>query len=80
MSDGTEWIDDSISTTPESAIAALEAFNDRPVVLIAGGSDRGQDYDGLGLTLASRAAATHADPAARHGSAHRRGRGVPRLR
>jgi UDP-N-acetylmuramoylalanine--D-glutamate ligase len=56
---GTEWIDDSISTTPESAIAALEAFNDRPIVLIAGGSDRGQDYDGLGLTLASRAAATH---------------------
>ncbi len=63
---GTEWIDDSISTTPESAIAALEAFADRPVVLIAGGSDREQDYDGLGLTLASRAAATHAHPAARH--------------
>jgi len=56
---GTEWIDDSISTTPESAIAALEAFNERPVVLIAGGSDRDQDYDGLGLALASRRAATH---------------------
>jgi UDP-N-acetylmuramoyl-L-alanine---L-glutamate ligase len=56
---GTEWVDDSISTTPESAIAALEVFNDRPVVLIAGGSDRDQDYDGLGLTLASRVAATH---------------------
>jgi len=28
-------------------------------VLIAGGSDRGQDYDALGLRLASRAAATH---------------------
>ena len=56
---GTEWIDDSISTTPESAIAALEAFSDLPVVLIAGGSDRGQDYDALGLRLASRAAATH---------------------
>ena len=56
---GTEWIDDSISTTPESAIAALDAFADRPVVLIAGGSDRDQDYHGLGLALASRAAATH---------------------
>ena len=56
---GTEWVDDSISTTPESAIAALEVFNDRPVVLIAGGSDRDQDYEGLGLTLASRAAATY---------------------
>ena len=55
---GSEWIDDSISTTPESTIAALEAFADRPVVLIAGGSDRGQDYDRLGLTLAARTAAT----------------------
>jgi UDP-N-acetylmuramoylalanine-D-glutamate ligase len=55
---GTEWIDDSISTTPESTIAALEAFADRAVVLIAGGSDRGQDYDRLGLTLAARTAAT----------------------
>jgi UDP-N-acetylmuramoyl-L-alanine---L-glutamate ligase len=55
---GSEWIDDSISTTPESTIAALEAFADRAVVLIAGGSDRGQDYDRLGLTLAARTAAT----------------------
>ena len=55
---GSEWIDDSISTTPESTIAALEAFADRPLVLIAGGSDRDQDYDRLGLTLAARTAAT----------------------
>jgi UDP-N-acetylmuramoyl-L-alanine---L-glutamate ligase len=55
---GTEWVDDSISTTPESAIAALEVFNDRPVVLIAGGSDRDQDYDGLGRALAGRTVAT----------------------
>jgi UDP-N-acetylmuramoylalanine-D-glutamate ligase len=55
---GTEWIDDSISTTPESTIAALEAFADRPVVLIAGGSDRDQDHDRLGQTLASRTAVT----------------------
>jgi len=55
---GSEWIDDSISTTPESTIAALEAFADRAVVLIAGGSDRDQDYDRLGLTLAARTAAT----------------------
>ncbi len=54
----TEWIDDSISTTPESTIAALEAFTQRPLTLIAGGSDRGQDYARLGRTLAARAAAT----------------------
>jgi UDP-N-acetylmuramoylalanine--D-glutamate ligase len=54
--DGVEWIDDSISTTPESALAAVAAFPDRPVVLIGGGFDRGQDYGGLGATLAARGA------------------------
>jgi UDP-N-acetylmuramoylalanine--D-glutamate ligase len=55
---GVEWVDDSISTTPESTIAALEAFADRPVVLIAGGSERRQDYRELGRVLGARAAAT----------------------
>ena len=55
---GVEWVDDSISTTPESAIAALEAFADSPVVLIAGGSEREQEYDRLGATLAGRTAPT----------------------
>ncbi len=52
---GVEWIDDSISTTPASAIAALEAFADRPVVLIAGGSDRQQAHAELATVLALRA-------------------------
>ncbi len=56
---GVDWIDDSISTTPASAIAALEAFAERAVVLIAGGSERDQDYDELGETLAARTAPTH---------------------
>jgi UDP-N-acetylmuramoylalanine--D-glutamate ligase len=55
---GTEWIDDSISTTPESTIAAVEAFPGRPIVLIAGGSDRDQDYARLARVLATRTAAT----------------------
>lgn len=41
------FIDDSISTTPETAIAALKAFAPAPVVLIAGGYDRRQDYRAL---------------------------------
>ena len=44
---GVSFIDDSISTIPESAIAALEATGDRPTVLIAGGFDRGQDHGPL---------------------------------
>ncbi len=44
---GIRFIDDSISTTPETALAALRAFDGRRVVLIAGGFDRQQDYGEL---------------------------------
>jgi UDP-N-acetylmuramoyl-L-alanine---L-glutamate ligase len=50
--DGVLWVNDSISTTPESTIAALASFPGREVVLIGGGQDRGQDYAGLGRALA----------------------------
>ena len=55
--DGVVWVDDSISTTPESTLAALQSFPDRDIVLIAGGKDRGQDYTLLGRELAHRAVA-----------------------
>lgn len=55
--DGVSFIDDSISTTPESTLAALEAFDGRDVVLLAGGQDRGQDYAALGAGLADRGTA-----------------------
>ncbi|HTD10211.1 MAG TPA: UDP-N-acetylmuramoyl-L-alanine--D-glutamate ligase [Solirubrobacteraceae bacterium] len=50
--DGLLWVDDSISTTPESTLAALASFPDRALVLIGGGQDRGQDYTALGHALA----------------------------
>lgn len=40
--DGVRWIDDSVSTTPESTAASLEALG-APCVLIAGGRDKGLD-------------------------------------
>jgi UDP-N-acetylmuramoylalanine--D-glutamate ligase len=52
---GTIFVDDSISTTPEAAIAALEAFDDRPVALIVGGQDRAQDYRPLADAIAGSA-------------------------
>ena len=47
-----EFVDDSISTTPESTLAALAALDDRPVALLAGGHDRRQDYGALAEELA----------------------------
>lgn len=53
---GVLWVNDSISTTPESTIAALASFPGRRVLLIAGGQDRGQDYASLGRALAGAGA------------------------
>jgi UDP-N-acetylmuramoyl-L-alanine---L-glutamate ligase len=45
--DGVLYVDDSISTTPEATIAALDVYADRAVTVIIGGHDRGIDYDAL---------------------------------
>jgi UDP-N-acetylmuramoyl-L-alanine---L-glutamate ligase len=52
--DGRRWVDDSIATIPEAAVAALAAFPDVPVTLLAGGFDRGQDHAPLVAALAAR--------------------------
>ncbi|HEX5353967.1 MAG TPA: UDP-N-acetylmuramoyl-L-alanine--D-glutamate ligase [Rhodanobacteraceae bacterium] len=58
MRDGIEWIDDSISTTPDAALAALESLHDRQVTLILGGHDRGLDWAAFAQAL--RTAPPHA--------------------
>lgn len=44
---GWEWVDDAISTTPDSTIAALDALGDRVQALFLGGQDRGLDFTRL---------------------------------
>jgi UDP-N-acetylmuramoylalanine--D-glutamate ligase len=45
--EGVSFYNDSFSTTPEATIAAVKSFK-KPIVLIAGGSDKGADYQQLG--------------------------------
>jgi UDP-N-acetylmuramoylalanine--D-glutamate ligase len=44
------FYNDSFSTTPETAIAAIKSFK-KPLVLIAGGSEKGSDYSQLGQEI-----------------------------
>lgn len=53
---GVLYVDDSISTAPESTLAALEVYAGRDITLIAGGYDRGIDYGKLIGKLAGGAA------------------------
>lgn len=42
-----KYYNDSLATTPEATIAAIQAFPTQPIILIAGGFDRGLDYSNL---------------------------------
>jgi UDP-N-acetylmuramoyl-L-alanine---L-glutamate ligase len=53
---GVLFVDDSISTIPESTIAALEVYRGREVTVILGGHDRGIDYGKLVAELSKGSA------------------------
>ena len=48
-----KWYNDSIGTSPASTIAGLNSF-DENIILIAGGSDKGLDYDEIGKVIANK--------------------------
>jgi UDP-N-acetylmuramoylalanine--D-glutamate ligase len=50
---GVRYVNDSQATIPQAAIAALEAF-DVPIVLVAGGKDKGLEYGDFADAAAAR--------------------------
>ena len=51
---GIRYVDDSISTTPFSVAAALQAIGHQDVVLLLGGKDRGLNWSGFAKELLTR--------------------------
>ena len=51
--DGVQYINDSIATAPERALAALNAFHE-PIILLAGGRDKKLEWEGWADVVAKR--------------------------
>lgn len=51
---GCDFVNNSMCTNVDAAVRSIEAY-DRPVVLIAGGKDKGSDFEPLGRVIARRA-------------------------
>jgi len=51
---GLTFVDDTLSTSPYSAMHAIEAYASRPLTVLVGGTDRGLDYAPLREFLADR--------------------------
>jgi UDP-N-acetylmuramoylalanine--D-glutamate ligase len=55
---GVQYYDDSFGTTPETAIVAVEAF-EQPEIVIVGGHGKGIPFDNLARVIASRPNVKH---------------------
>jgi len=53
---GVEWFNDSKATNPDAVIKAIAAFEDRPVVLLLGGRNKGNDFSDLARRVAGSTA------------------------
>ncbi len=51
---GLTFVDDTLSTSPYSAMHAIDAYQGRPLTVLVGGSDRGLDYAPLREHLRDR--------------------------
>ncbi len=47
VKNGVTYVNDSMATTPESAISAISCFAGQPIILFAGGHEKNQDFSQL---------------------------------
>ena len=52
--DGVEWYNDSASTSPTRGISAVNSFNNKEIILIAGGADKNLDYTPIGKPIVDK--------------------------
>lgn len=50
---GAKYYNDTFATTPEAAITAMKSFNS-PIILLAGGADKGSDFGALAREIKKR--------------------------
>lgn len=55
--DGVEFFNDSKATNPDSVLKALTAFEDRPLVLLLGGRNKGSSFEPVAQAASARAKA-----------------------
>ncbi|MDO8915368.1 MAG: UDP-N-acetylmuramoyl-L-alanine--D-glutamate ligase, partial [Coriobacteriia bacterium] len=51
---GVEYFNDSKATNPDAVLKALTAFDERPLIVLLGGRNKGNDFTGLAEAVAAR--------------------------
>jgi UDP-N-acetylmuramoylalanine--D-glutamate ligase len=64
--DGVEYFNDSKATNPDAVLKALTAFSGRPIVLLLGGRNKGNDFHGVARASAACCRCVIAFGEARH--------------
>ncbi len=54
VSGGVEYFNDSKATNPDAVLKALTAFDERPLIVLLGGHNKGNDFDGLAQAVCER--------------------------
>lgn len=51
---GVEWFNDSKATNPDATLKAIDSFQGRPLVLLVGGRNKGNDFGPLAMAASGR--------------------------